>query len=89
MTDADPNGALTAAVNALQVSVEQLRNDLVRKDVYDAERNADRAEVATVAADVAEIKGTLSWLSRTLVASLVIPVLTSAVVVYFVQQGAR
>lgn len=89
MTDADPNGALTAAVHSLQVSVDQLRSDLVRKDVYQAERETDRAEVATVAGDVAEIKSTLTWLSRTLVASLILPVLTSAIVVYFVQQGAR
>lgn len=80
---------LTAAILELRTAVNQLRDDLVRKDVYTAERTADRAEVQGLREDVAEIKGTMRWLSRTLVASLLIPLLTSAIVIYVIQQGAR
>ncbi len=86
MPETDP---LASAIRALQSSVDQLRNDLVRKDVYMAERETDRAEVASLRSDVAEVKGTMSWLSRTLVASLLIPLVTSAIVIYVIQQGAR
>lgn len=86
MTTSDP---LTAAILELRTAVNQLRDDLVRKDVYTAERAADRAEVQGLREDVAEIKGTMRWLSRTLVASLLIPLVTSAIVIYVIQQGAR
>ncbi len=85
----DPSDPLVAAVHGLQLSIDQLRTELVRKDVYEAERAADRAEVAGLRESVTEIKGTLTWLSRTLVASLLLPVLTSALVIYVIQQGAR
>lgn len=83
---ADP---LAAAIRDLKTAVDELRVDLVRKDVYTAEREADRAEVKTLREDVTDIKGTLTWLSRTLVASLLVPLITSAIVIYVIQQGAR
>lgn len=85
----DQDGPLASAVMRLQGSIDMLRTELVRKDVYEAERAADRAEVDTLRNGVAEIKATLSWVSRTIVASLVIPIVTSAIVVYVIQQGAR
>ena len=83
-----PPDPLATAIRDLQRSVELLRDDLVRKDVYTAEREADRAEVKALREDVTEIKSTMSWLSRTLVASLLIPLITSAIVIYVIQQGA-
>jgi hypothetical protein len=87
VTVTDSNDPLVTAVRGLQLSVDQLRTELVRKDVYEAERETDRAEVAGLRESVKEIKGTLTWLSRTLVASLLLPVLTSALVIYVIQQG--
>lgn len=81
--------ALVGAVRDLRVSVDKLRDELVRKDVYEAERAADRAEVQSLREDVSDIKGTMRWLSRTIVASLLIPIASSAVIIYVLQQGAR
>ena len=73
---------LANAVRDLKSSIEKLRSELVRKDVYEVERDSVRE-------DVKDIKDTLRWLSRTLVASLLMPLISSVVVVYVVQQGAR
>lgn len=82
----DPSEQLVPAIKSLERAVEALRNDLVRKDVYEAERKADKAEVTGITEDVREIKDTLRWLSRTLVASLVLP-LISAVLVFYAVRG--
>ncbi len=79
---------LLAAINDLRGSLDQLRAELVRKDVYEAERTSDRAEVANLVEDVREIKDTMKWLSRTLVASLALPLLSAVLVFYAVRGGA-
>lgn len=84
----DPIAQLATVVNDLRSSLDQLRVELVRKDVYEAERAADRAEVVTIVEDVREIKDTMKWLSRTLVASLVLPLLSAILVFYAVRGGA-
>lgn len=81
--------ALTRAVSDLNGSIDKLRDELVRKDVYTEQRQNDRDAVAVVVDDVKEIKDTLRWLSRSVVASLVIPLLSSAVMVYVSQQVAK
>ena len=68
---------LANAVRDLKSSIEKLRSELVRKDVYEVERDSVRE-------DVKDIKDTLRWLSRTLVASLLMPLISSVVVVYVV-----
>lgn len=82
----DPNG-LTSAIHELKTVVEQLRADLVRKDVYMAERETDRAEVKSLRDAVTEIKGTLSWLSRSLVVSILMPIISGALIIYVLRQG--
>ena len=72
---------LASAVRELKASIEKLRSELVRKDVYEVERDSVRE-------DVKDIKDTLRWLSRTLVASLLMPLISSVVVVYVIQQGS-
>lgn len=83
----EPQSPLAEAIRELKVVVEQLRHDLVRKDVYTAERETDRAEVHSLREDVSEIKSTLTWLSRTLVASLLLPLISTIIIVYVLQQG--
>lgn len=87
MTDGtDP---LVQAIADLKTSVNSLRDELVRKDVYVEARAADKAEVAALAADLGEIKGTITWLMRTVVASLAMPIASSAIIIYVVQAAAR
>lgn len=47
---------LQRAVENLTKSIEQLRNDLVRKDVYDADQKSRDREVAEVMNDVRDLK---------------------------------
>lgn len=83
----DADVQLTNAIRSLERTVDKLRDELVRKDVYTAERETDRAEVTSLREDVSEIKGTLTWLSRTLVASLLLPLASTIIIVYVLQQG--
>lgn len=78
----EAESALLTVVRDLRNVVDQLRFDLVRKDVYSAEREADRAEVAGLREDVLDIKSTLSKLIWAIVTSLTFP-LTAAVILYF------
>lgn len=78
----DPNHPLASAVQELKQVIEKLRDDLVRKDVYEVERDALRE-------DVSEIKDTMRWLSRALVTSLLMPLISTVIVVYVIQQGAK
>ena len=66
----DESMRLIQAVEELKGSINSLRDELVRKDVYTEARAADRAEVAAVREDVAALQETNKWLTRTLVASL-------------------
>lgn len=70
----------------LKTAINELRNELVRKDVYIAHRESDQRTVAEVAKDVGDIQATLRWLSRALIASLVLPLITSVIVFYISQQ---
>jgi len=83
----DPHDQLAKAVSSLERTIDKLRDELVRKDVYTAEREADRAEVTTLRDSVAKIEGTLTWLSRTLVASLLLPLASTIIIVYVLKQG--
>ena len=67
----------------------QLRADLVRKDVYDAHRAADRDlihevrdDIAAIRSDVAEIKANDRKRIGVLVASLVIPLAVSLILLW-------
>lgn len=80
---------LAEAIRELKDVVNQLRDDLVRKDVYVAERDADRAEVQTLRRVVEKLEATLTWLSRALVTSLLLPLISTVIVVYVIQQGAK
>lgn len=73
----------------LKTAINDLRNELVRKDVYVAHRESDQRTVAEVAKDVGDIQATLRWLTRSLVASLVLPLISSVVVLYVSQQVVR
>lgn len=79
---------LTSAIRDLKQTVDSLRVELVRKDVYNAERKADRAEVDALKEDVGELKGTLTWLSRALVTSLLMPLISTVIIIYVLRQGA-
>lgn len=54
MTDAD--GELRRAVDRLTTSIEQLRTELVRKDVYESNERARDAEVRGLGEDLRELK---------------------------------
>lgn len=78
----ESQGPLAEAIRELKGVVEKLRDELVRKDVYEVERDALRQ-------DVAEIKDTMRWLSRALVTSLLMPLISTVIVVYVIQSGAK
>ena len=80
---------LTSAIRDLKKTVDGLREELVRKDVYASNREADQAVVSSLREDVGEIKDTMRWLSRALVTSLLVPLITSGLIFYFIQQGPR
>lgn len=86
MTTTDP---LIQAVEELKSSINSLRDELVRKDVYLEARAADRAEVAALREDVKELQDKNTWMGRTLVASLGMPIASSAIIIYVVQAAAR
>jgi hypothetical protein len=86
------NEHLAKAIGELNQSIQQLRSELVRKDVYlearDADRRrltrledqkVDRTEVTGIAEDLNEIKGTLKFVSRTMWVSLVFPLFVMVV----------
>ncbi len=78
---------LINTMRRLETSVDKLAETLVRKDVYDAQRQTDQSTVSAVKQDVEEIKNTLQWLSRAVVTAIVFPLLSSGVIVYFVRGG--
>jgi len=82
-------GQLIRVVGELRSSIDKLRDELVRKDVYDAQRQADQKDVAEVTKDVAEIKESMRWRDRVLVASLLLPLITSFILLYVSQQVSR
>jgi hypothetical protein len=86
------NEHLAKAIGELNQSIQQLRSELVRKDVYlearDADRRrltrledqkVDRTEVTGIVEDLNEIKGTLKFVSRTMWVSLVFPLFVMVV----------
>ena len=84
-----PTDPLVQAVEELKSSINSLRDELVRKDVYTVERAADKAEVESVRKDVAEVQESMRWMTRTLVASLLMPIASSAIIIYVVQAAGR
>jgi hypothetical protein len=85
----ESEGQLVRVVNELKSSIDKLRDELVRKDVYTAQREADQKDVAEVTKDVAEIKESMRWRDRVLVASLLLPLVTSFILLYVSQQVSR
>ena len=83
MTDSE--GRLADAINRLEAAID----NLVRKDVYMSNRESDHRDMAVLREDVKEIKDNNKWIFRTVVASLFVPLVTSALIFYVVQQGAR
>lgn len=52
----NPEDELQRAVNALTNSIEQLRHELVRKDVYDAREATRDVQIKGLTEDVGEVK---------------------------------
>lgn len=84
MTDSEDH--LARSVDKLNVTIDQLRHDLVRKDVYDAQRAADRDRVEEVRHDINDLQEWRKWLSRGVFAALVISIVPSLVMLYITQQ---
>lgn len=76
------NAALIQAIRELRQTINALGTIYMRQDVYAAQRERDRDEVEATQADVSEIKGTLRWLSRAIVAGAVFPLVTSLILLY-------
>ena len=77
---------LARVVGDLKTSVDKLREELVSKDVYTAQREADQNTVKDIRDDVDDIKSPLRWVSRSLVISLVLPLVSSFVLLYVTTQ---
>jgi hypothetical protein len=54
------NEVIAIKLDALTVEVQQLRRELVRSDVYEAERRADALELANVRSEVATVRAELA-----------------------------
>lgn len=80
---------LARSLDSLRLSIDQLRSDVVRKDVYDAQRLADQHEVRDVIGDVAEMRANSKWLFRTFIVALVIPLANSIALIWITQQVVK
>lgn len=85
----DDNAHLIRSVDKLNHTIEQLRQELVRRDVYDAHREADLERVREVAKDVDELKEWRKWLSRGVLAGLFISIVPSLIMLYITTQVVR
>lgn len=88
MSDAT-DSQLIAGISELKDVINQLRSELMRKDVYEREREMDKAAVAVVVDDVKEIKDTLRWVVRGFLPALLLPLVTSFVILYVSQQVGK
>lgn len=93
----DEHQALREAVRDLRTSIDHLRSELVRRDVYDADQRGIVARFAVLEKDVAEVevkvdKGEERRAAdrRLILTSLVLPILVALVLLYVTSQvGAQ
>lgn len=89
MTTTGPEAHLARSVEKLNDTIEKLRTELVRKDVYAEARRADQQAVREVEKDVADLLEWRKWLSRGVLASLFISIVPSLVMLYISTQVIR
>ena len=87
MTESETH--LARSVETLNATIEKLRVELVRKDVYNEARRADQQSVREVEKDVNDLLEWRKWLSRGVLASLFISIVPSIVMLYLSTQVIR
>lgn len=84
---------LQRAVDRLTLTIDQLRQELVRKDVYDADKQATGARIGTVERDVEDLDAKVDKAEerraadrRLILTALVLPVLVFVIQLYVAAQ---
>jgi hypothetical protein len=77
--------SLAHSIDALTQTVNQLRSELVRKDVWIEARRADQDKLKDLEGDVAAIDQRTKSRDRLLVVMLVLPIINSLILLYVTQ----
>lgn len=87
---------LKAAVERLTQEISALRNDLVRKDVYDSDERRRTAELGDVRDDIKDLKGTTRRIEdgrsadkRLLLTSFALPIVLLILQLYLASQTGQ
>jgi multidrug resistance efflux pump len=86
-------GDLRESIRDLKTSIDQLRNDLVRRDVYESDQRGVAARIAVLEKELAEQEARVNKAEerraadrRLIMTSLVLPIVVALVLLYITSQ---